>query len=211
MWGSQPGDGRQRRPALLAFDLMDTLVTDPYRQAHEAGTGLTWAKFEVARPDGEYHRLERGETDESAYWSSLRRSGIPVDVERFHAARKAGYSWLPGMRELLRDCCAQTRTVIASNYPPWIEDVFPSELAEMGVRVHASWRLGDRKPRAAFYSALAAAEGVTVDQILLVDDNAENIDGIGRLGGLGVLMTGASQVRLVLARLGLDTGEATRE
>jgi HAD superfamily hydrolase (TIGR01509 family) len=187
---------------IIAFDLMQTLLTDPYRDAHEAATGLSWAEFEGRRPDGVYHSLELGEIAESKYWQALRDAGIAVDAERFHRTRRAGYRWLPGMRELLVDCAAHGRVVVASNYPVWIDDVKPGAFGAQGVHVHASCRLGARKPDARFFAALAGCEGVTVRELVLVDDVAANVEGIERAGGTGIAMTGADPVRDALVRLG---------
>jgi HAD superfamily hydrolase (TIGR01509 family) len=197
-----PTRDRRDRRMIVVFDLMQTLVTDPYRAAHEAATGLSWAEFEARRPDGVYHSLERGEIAESEYWQALRDAGIVVDVERFHRTRRAGYRWLPGMRELLAECAGHGPVVVASNYPVWIDDVQAPAFAAQGVRVHASCRLGVRKPDISFFVALAEREGVSVGDLVLVDDAPVNVEGIERAGGAGVTMTGAGPVRDRLVRLG---------
>lgn len=192
---------------IVAWDLMQTLVTDPFREAHEAGTGLSWEQFESRRPNGSYHRLERGEIIEEQYWADLRAHGVDVDVDRFHATRRDGYRWLPGMRKLLRECATAVITVVASNYPDWIADVFPDEFARLGVRCHASWQFGCRKPDPEFFAALAAAEGVPVNELALVDDREENVAELRRLGGRGIHMDSAAGVAAQLRAFGVLTAD----
>lgn len=184
---------------IVAFDLMQTLLTDPYREAHEAATGLTWAQFEERRPEGIYHSLERGEIEEEIYWRELRATGLEVDPARFHATRRGGYRWLPGMRELLAECAGYGTVVVASNYPRWIDDVEAESFAALGVRVYASCQFGVRKPDRRFFAALAASEGVTAADLVLVDDAPANVAG---LADAGILMTGADEVRARLRAIG---------
>ena len=62
---ARQGSARGRGSApVLVFDVMDTLLTDPYREAHKAATGRGFAEFESLRPEGVYHAFERGEIGE---------------------------------------------------------------------------------------------------------------------------------------------------
>jgi HAD superfamily hydrolase (TIGR01509 family) len=186
---------------LVAFDLMDTLLVDPYRAAHEAATGLTFEEFETRRPDGVYHALERGEIAEDEYWRRLAECGIAVSAETFHDVRRRGYAWLLGMRELLADCALLHRVVVASNYPDWIEDVRRDHLGD--VACYVSYRCGVRKPDPAFFTALCATFGVPVRDLVLVDDKDENCAAVRALGGRAVTFTGAGAARAALAGYGV--------
>ncbi|MEU8927111.1 HAD-IA family hydrolase [Kitasatospora sp. NPDC048545] len=194
---------------LIVFDLMDTLLTDPYRQAHEAASGLGFAEFDSLRPPGAYHRLERGEISEGEYWRSIRESGIAFDVDVFHTVRRQGYRWLPGMRELVADCAAVYRTVVGSNYPDWITEIGRDFLTGLGVDVYASYRFGVRKPSADFFLMLCEQSGVTPEELVLVDDKPGNTAAVLALGGRGITFTSAPQARELLGLAG-ETPRACR-
>ena len=186
---------------------MNTLLADPYREAHEDATGLTFEAFEAIRPDGVYYALERSEIDEPTYWEALRAAGISVDVERFHATRRDGYRWLPGMRELLLEAASRHRVVLASNYPaPWIADVRARFFRGIGVELCGSCDLGVRKPSPDFYARLASRYGLLPDTTVLVDDSAANVEGALSAGWRGVEFRGAAATREALRALGALAG-----
>jgi HAD superfamily hydrolase (TIGR01509 family) len=180
---------------LIAFDLMDTLVTDPYRVATEAATGMTFARFEELRPPGVYFRLERGEIEEELYWDSLRQHGVPVQTDVFHATRRAGYCPIPGMAQLLADCRRVARVVIASNYPVWIEEVMCDVLGWPDLPCYASYTCGVRKPSPLFFEGLCQAYGVAPSELVLVDDKNVNVTAVHRIGGTGILFRSAAGTR----------------
>ncbi|TWF90166.1 putative hydrolase of the HAD superfamily [Kitasatospora viridis] len=196
---------------LIVFDLMGTLLTDPYQQAHEAASGRTFAQFDRDRPPGVYHRLERGEIPEEAYWRSLREAGIAFNVELFHRVRREGYGWLPGMRELVVECAAAHRTVVGSNYPDWIAEVGRDFLADLGVEVFASHQFGVRKPEAAFFELLCERTGSSLRELVLIDDKQRNVEAVTALGGLGIHFVSARNTTERLRANGLlVTGMAER-
>ncbi|MGW7032376.1 HAD-IA family hydrolase [Streptomyces xanthophaeus] len=191
---------------IIAFDLMDTLVSDPYRSAHEQAFGITYEEFEQRRPEGLYHRLERGEMEEEAYWAALRDAGLSFDTSVFHRARRSGYAWLEGMRELVAECAAVHRTVIASNYPSWIEEIARDVLDGTGLDIYASYRFGVRKPSERFFHLLCEKTGVEPRDLVLIDDTRANTDALAGLGGLGIPFESADATRQQLRRSGLLTG-----
>jgi HAD superfamily hydrolase (TIGR01509 family) len=192
---------------VVAYDVMDTLLHDPYREAHEAATGLSFETFEAIRPEGTYHALERSEIDESTYWEALRDAGIPVDVGRFHAIRRVGYRWLPGMRELLRETAARHRVILASNYPAaWIAEVHGRFFHGIHVELCGSCHLGIRKPSREFFDRMVDRFGLEPTTTVLVDDSAPNIEGAVAAGWHGVRHRDAWGTREALRALGIHLG-----
>ncbi|MFT5224025.1 MAG: putative hydrolase of the HAD superfamily [Glaciecola sp.] len=111
---------------------------------------------------------------------------------------------MAGMRELLRDVrAADVITLIASNYPTWIEDIEHTVIANVADHLVVSCRIGERKPDAAFYTQVAATAGVPTDAITFVDDRAKNVEGAEATGMVGILFETADQVRADLENLGL--------
>lgn len=194
---------------VLVFDLMDTLVTDPYREAHEAGTGMSFLSFEQRRPGGVYHALERADISELAYWEALRAAGIEIDPERFHAARRTGYAWKPGMRRILEQATALHRVLIATNYPAgWIDDIQHRFLSRFRLEVCASCRLGVRKPSRRFYEAMAERFGLRPGTTILIDDSSDNVAGALAAGWLAVQFRSAHETGTALKEFGMLLGDA---
>lgn len=187
---------------IIVFDLMDTLLTDPYLDAHEKATGMAFAEFERFRPPGLYHAMERGEVPETAYWEGLRKAGVDCDTALFHQVRRDGYRWLDGMEDLAAECAAARRTVIGSNYPDWIVEVGRDFLLGLDIEIFASYQFGVRKPSEAFFERLCDRVGATPGELVLVDDKAENTATVARLGGVGITFVSARETRRQLIRAG---------
>jgi len=182
---------------------MDTLIRDPYREAYEAATGLTFEDFEAKRPPDIYYALERGEIDEDRYWRELRRAGISIDVVSFHLARVRGYRWLPGMRKILVELAARTPLVIASNYPKWISDIKQGFLKGLSVDVCSSYELGVRKPAVEFFEKLCLRYRLEPSETVLVDDSLETVSNACGYGLKAIHYTDSDNLRHALTPLGL--------
>ena len=199
-----PGRARSEGVAVVAFDLMDTLVRDPFREALTAATGVE-LKDLFARRDAEvYPAFERGEIDEATYWASYPRAGIDVDPDRFHEVRRAGTTWLPGMRQLLAEVRAcDLGVVVASNYPHWLAEHAEGMLAGLVDDVIGSYQLGARKPDPRFYERLLARLGAPPACVAFVDDREANLEGAAVVGLPPVAAGPVDDVREQLRRLGV--------
>ncbi len=187
----------------VAFDVMDTLLSDPFREALFAATGLELAELARRRDPALYPAFERGELTEADYWAHHATLGVEVDPEAFHRVRRAGTRWLEGMRELLLELEGRVLRVAASNYPVWIEELAAGPLAGVTDRVLASHHLGARKPDAAFYRALLERVDLDASVVAFVDDREENVVGATAVGMPAHHFTGASALRGWLAELGV--------
>ncbi len=208
----------------MLFDLMDTVLRDPYREAIEAGTGLplaealplrdprSWPEFEVAAIDeAEFARrffgAARGETREAAPTEASAPSAPSApafDLAAFHRARREGYAFLPGVRPLLEALRGRVRTFVASNYPIWIEEVrITHQLDALFDGVYASHHFRVRKPSRAFYERLLEAIALPAEDCLFVDDRAANCEGAARLGMRTHVFVDAETLRAALIAEGL--------
>ena len=166
----------------VAFDVMDTLLTDPFREALHAATGLTVDQI-VARRDPQVHpAFERGEIDEHDYWRAFAASGISADRETFHRVRRERTRWLPGMPALLDELDGQVVRAAATNYPVWIDELTTGPLAGRIEVVVASCHVGIRKPEPGFYEAVLARLGLAAEQVLFVDDRRTNVEAAAAVG-----------------------------
>ena len=201
----------------VAFDVMDTLLTDPFRAALEAATGLSLQQLMTRRDPEVYPAFERGEISESAYWHHHAALGVEVDPAAFHAVRRTGTRWLPGMEHLLDELEGVVLRVGASNYPVWIEELIEGPLAGRLDRVLASCHLGARKPDQAFYDRLLARLGLPAAEVAFVDDREVNVVAAREVGMAAHLVAGegvsaALGIRGHLADLGVPiTREAVAD
>jgi HAD superfamily hydrolase (TIGR01509 family) len=187
----------------IAFDLMDTVVRDPFREALEAATALDLEEL-LARRDPEiYPAFERGEIDEDAYWAHYDRAGIAVDPERFHRVRRAGTRWLPGMPELLDDLDGVVLRATASNYSHWVEELAEDLLGGRFDRIIASCHLGVRKPDREFYLAVLERLDLAPAEVGFVDDRDVNVAAARRTGMPAHRYEGTERLRDWLTELGV--------
>jgi FMN hydrolase / 5-amino-6-(5-phospho-D-ribitylamino)uracil phosphatase len=187
----------------VAFDVMDTLLTDPFRQALAAATGLELGEVLERRPAGAYPAFERGEIDEDAYWAAYATVGIEADRDTFHRVRVANLAWIPGMREVVDDLEALVLRTTASNYPVWIEELAAGPLAGRFDLVLASHHLGIRKPEAGFYERLTARLALPSGSIAFVDDRPVNVEAARPPGLPAHLFEDATGLRTWLRELGV--------
>jgi len=187
----------------IAFDVMDTLLSDPFREALLAATGLELAELARRRDPAVYPAFERGELTEAEYWDHHTALGVAIDPDAFHRVRRAGTQWLDGMRELLLELEGRVLRVTASNYPVWIEELAVGPLAGVTDQVLASHHLGARKPDPAFYLELLARVDLEPAEVAFVDDREENVAGALAVGMPSHRFAGAAPLRAWLDELGV--------
>lgn len=170
-----------RRP-VVALDLMDTVLVDPFREALHAATGLTPREIFARRNPASYPAFERGELSEEDYWQAFRDAGIAFDADAFHATRRSGYRWIDGMRELIDHLRPHAAVVAASNYPHWVRELEDDLLAGCFEHVHVSYRVGARKPDPAFFTALLDEVEAEPHEVFFVDDREVNVEGAREVG-----------------------------
>jgi HAD superfamily hydrolase (TIGR01509 family) len=188
---------------VAAFDLMDTVVRDPYRDALRAATGLQLDELFARRPPRLYPAFERDELTEDEYWAGFVEHGIEVDPAAFHQTRLAGTTWLAGMAELLDDLEGRVVRATASNYPRWVDDLGRTLLAGRFERVVASCHLGARKPDVRFFHALLEALECAPHEVVFVDDREENVDAARAVGLPAHRFRDAASTRAFLAGQGV--------
>jgi FMN hydrolase / 5-amino-6-(5-phospho-D-ribitylamino)uracil phosphatase len=160
---------------VVLFDVMDTVLVDPFRQALRACTPLSLEELFARRDADLWPAFERGELDEAGYWAGWEAAGLPHDPEAFHAARRAGTRWIDGMPELLDALAGVVERVTASNYPVWIEELADEHLEGRFERILASHHLGARKPEPVFFERLLERIGAEPDEAVFVDDREVNV------------------------------------
>lgn len=195
---------------VVCFDLMDTLVVDPFREALEAGTGMPLAELLARRDPHAWPAFESGQISEAEFVERV-VPGVAFDHEAFTRTRREGYALVPGMRGLLDELEGGVTRWVASNYPEWIEEVLHRfGLVERVDGVTVSCREGVCKPDPAFFERLVAQVGHPPHHCLLVDDRPSNCAAAERAGLRAHHFAGAAGLRRRLQAEGVIRPGRTR-
>jgi len=197
---------RLPRPVLL-FDVMDTLVHEPFHREMPAFFGMTLGELIAAKHPGAWVEFELGRMSEAEFLRGFFADGRAFDHAGFKRVVVEAYRWLPGMEALLGELAARGERIYAlSNYPSWYHEIE----ARLGLSRYLAWSFvscdtGVRKPDERAFTGAAARLGVEPNACLLVDDREPNCAAARRTGMDAVRFTGAADLALALARRGLLT------
>ena len=188
---------------LLALDLMDTLVVDPYREALVAATGMSLEALAPLRNEESWHDFELGRIDERTYAERfLPADAGGFDIERYKRELHRRYAWVPGMERLAIRAATRVPIHILSNYPAWYEEVRARfGLDRFASGHHPSYLLRARKPAPAYFRQALLRIGIEPSAVLFVDDRASNVDAARDAGMRAVLFEGAEALEETLRRL----------
>ena len=200
------GGAAAARVRAVAFDLMDTVLTDPFREALTAAAGSSLEEVRARRDPAVYPAFERGELTEAQFWQHHRDVGLEVDPAAFHRIRRQRTRFLPGMAELLDELAGRVVRATASNYPIWIEELADGVLDGRFEFVLASHHLGARKPDPGFYRRLLQRLGLGPDEVLFVDDRAVNVEGAREVGLAAHRFVDVVELRVWLGQQGVSLG-----
>jgi len=194
----------ERRPIVL-FDVMDTLVHEPFFAEMPAFFGLSLEELQAVKHPTAWIEFELGAASEEQFLACFFRDGRAFDRAAFLDSVRASYRWLPGMEELLAALAARGLEVHAlSNYPEWYrmieERLTLSRYLEWSF---VSCRTGVRKPDPRAFLGAAASLGVAPGECLLIDDRERNCAAARALGMQALRFTSAQDLRPELARRGL--------
>jgi len=190
------------------FDVMDTLVRDPFRTTMPAFFGLSFAELLAAKHPTAWIDFELGRLSHEEFCASFFTDGRPVDADGLLAAMREAYEWLPGQEALLaRAVAAGFSCHAASNYPCWHATVEE----RLGLSRHLRWtavscypHIAARKPSPAFFAAAAAAAGAgSSSELLLIDDVLANCEGARSAGWQAIHFSSSEQLEAELAELGV--------
>ena len=184
---------------VILFDLMDTLVKEPYHTVvkHLFSDAKMKTEFFHWKNRENFHSFERGEISEREHFKNFYLDSTPKDaLQRLPKPEKVkkvlfqNIQYRAGMEELLSELQSngRVRTGIASNYSEW-HSIFLERLPCLAKCdfLFFSCEIGHRKPEAAYYamiseSLLHAQVIQTTSEILFLDDRQINLDGANKAG-----------------------------
>jgi HAD superfamily hydrolase (TIGR01509 family) len=202
---SMPHPRARALPALL-FDVMGTLVYDPFYEALPAFFGLSLAELIEQKHPTTWVEFELGAIDESTALARMFRDGRGVDRQALRAMLRRTYRFLPGTQKLLGDLRSLGATMhVLSNYPVWyriIED-------ELRLSRYLPWSFvschtGVRKPAPEAFLGPARQLGRAPAELVLIDDQPDNCAAAAALGLDVIHFVGAAELRSELIRRGFQ-------
>ncbi|KAG8467149.1 hypothetical protein KFE25_000465 [Diacronema lutheri] len=188
---------------LVLFDVMDTLVVDPFFQGmHKTVFGCESMQQLFALKDpATFVAFETGAITEAECADRYFLDRRPVDAALVRAHLRDSYRWVAGMRELCDDLHRLgVPMALCSNYPkPWAALVEET----MQLSAYARWaavsgETGHRKPAPQAYKAALATLGRRGTDVVFVDDSRANCDGARALGIEAIQFESAAALRAVL-------------
>ena len=181
---------------VVLFDLMDTLVEDPYHRMFS--TGFPLKQFLRWKDRESFVEFERGEISEAEFFRRYYRAETPDDLlailpnprkikkEMFRFIRP-----IDGVFELARDLCLRPGVAvgIASNYSEWYGHILKLQggLLDFSSYLFFSCELGARKPDREYYTRIEHALRTrrvisSSHEILFIDDRVANVEGAAAAG-----------------------------
>lgn len=202
--GSDEGADQRAVPVLL-FDVMGTLVHDPFYQELPAFFGLTFEQLIADKHPTTWMEFETGRIDEATALARMFQDGRPVDQAGLRAMLRRTYRWLDGMESLLAELAVRGQPMhVLSNYPVWYRLIEEA----LGLSRYLPWTFvschtGVRKPAPEAFLGPVRQLGLQPAELMLIDDQPANCQAASRHGLAAVLFRGAQPLRAALRDRGL--------
>ncbi|KNA16317.1 hypothetical protein SOVF_090270 [Spinacia oleracea] len=196
----------ERKLPILLFDVMDTLVRDPFYHDIPDFFGMSMKELMECKHPTAWSEFEKGLIDEDELAKKFFKDGRHLDVEGLKDCMKRGYSYLDGIEDLLHALKLNNYEMHAfTNYPVWyqlIED-------KLKLSTYLSWTFcscatGKLKPDPDFYSEAFRHLQVEPESCIFVDDRIKNVEGAVSVGMVGLQFKGADELRQDLSLLGIN-------
>jgi FMN phosphatase YigB (HAD superfamily) len=190
---------KERTPALL-FDVMDTLVVDPFHRAIPAYFGLTLDDFLAQKHPTAWVEFELGELGGEEYAAKMFSDGRGVDWQDFSAHVRNSYRWVDGMRELVEELFdAGIEMHALSNYPILYRLIDEAlDLSRWVKLTFVSCETRIRKPNPEAYLRAARILDREPSECLFIDDRKSNCAAAEAVGMPSLVFTDAVALRAQL-------------
>jgi HAD superfamily hydrolase (TIGR01509 family) len=192
-------------PDVVLFDVMGTLVHDPFFKEMPEFFGLSLRELIDAKHPNAWVRFEHGELTPEELLVTFFADRRAFDHAAFVEMLRGSYRWLDGIEPILRALAERDVAMhTLSNYPCWYRLIEESvELSRYVAWTFVSCETGLRKPDEEAYRHAARTLGVDPERCLFVDDREVNCAGARAIGMDSIVFADASQLRRELERRSL--------
>ncbi|WCJ34709.1 Haloacid dehalogenase-like hydrolase (HAD) superfamily protein [Euphorbia peplus] len=194
-----------RKLPVLLFDIMDTIVTDPFYHHVAPFFGMSFEELLQSKHPTAWIEFEEGKIDETELSQKFFKDGRPFDLEGLKDCMKRRYSYIDGIEELLNDLKQNEYEMHAfTNYPIWYQMIEE----KLKISAYLSWTFcscisGKRKPEPAFYQEVLRHLKVDPKNCFFVDDRLKNVEAANELGIVGIHFKNADSLRRDLLQMGI--------
>ncbi|EES17979.1 hypothetical protein BDA96_09G099400 [Sorghum bicolor] len=203
--GSKAAAGPRKLPVLL-FDVMDTLVRDPFYHRIPAFFQMSMKELLESKHPTAWSEFEKGLIDENELAKKFFNDGRSFDLEGLKECMVRAYEYIDGIEDIL--CCLKKNNYemhAFTNYPVWyqlIEDKL--KLSKYLSWTFCSCKTGKRKPSPEFY--LQALDQLNVDpaSCIFIDDRMLNVEAALSVGMIGLQFKSAKALQEDLCALGVE-------
>ncbi|KAI3459157.1 hypothetical protein Pfo_015820 [Paulownia fortunei] len=162
-----------RKLPILLFDIMDTIVRDPFYHDVPAFFGMSMKELLECKHPTAWIEFEKGLINEMELARIFFKDGRPIDLQGLKSCMRRGYSYIEGVKELLIDLKKNGYEMHTStNYPIWYEIIEE----KLKLSTYLSWTfcsclMGKRKPDPDFYMDILKHLKVEPARCIFVDDS----------------------------------------
>jgi putative hydrolase of the HAD superfamily len=197
---------------LLVFDLMDTVIVDPFYREVPVYLGTSLEELIQVKHPTSWIEFETGLTDEMSFLTRFYREDTGLKLacpEEFKQIFFSAYRFVDGIETLLATLRANDQKLwVLSNYSNWVLQARALlQLDRFFEGYCVSCDTGHRKPSPGAYRALMASTGAA--QHLLIDDRPANVEGALQAGMDAILFTDTDALRRQLHSRGILEGQMT--
>ncbi|KAL6586813.1 Flavin mononucleotide hydrolase 1, chloroplatic [Orobanche minor] len=198
--------GIRKLPVLL-FDIMDTIVRDPFYHDIPAFFGMSMKELLECKHPTAWVEFEKGLISEMELARIFFKDGRPFDLEGLKSCMRRGYSYIQGFEELLIDLKKNGYEMHSStNYPIWYEIIEE----KLKLSTYLSWTfcsclMGKRKPDPDFYIDIVKHLNVEPSCCIFLDDRMRNVEAAVDAGFKGIQFKNVELLRKDLSRLGVKS------
>ncbi|MSP73624.1 MAG: hypothetical protein EXR76_15925 [Myxococcales bacterium] len=166
------------RRRVLLWDVMDTLVVDPFREVMPTFFGMDLNALGALMSRKAWPAFERGEIDEATYFATAFIDQRTFDGPAFREAMVDAYRLIPGVETLLAELTDRGVPMFGfSNYSSWYLRLDERmELSRFLDWQLVSCRTGLRKPDALSYRRAVNVAAAAPEDCLFIDDREVNVE-----------------------------------
>nr|ADE77071.1 unknown [Picea sitchensis] len=197
-----------RKLPILLFDVMDTIVRDPFYEDVPFFFGLSMKELLGVKHPTAWIEFEKGIITEEELAIKFFSDGRAFDFDGLKQCMSNGYAYLDGIEDILRRLKLNGYEMHAfTNYPCWylmIEE-------KLKLSTYLSWTFsscetGKRKPEIEAYLEVSKHLGVPPSSCLFIDDRLANVEVASKLGMAGILFKNAYKLEQDLISRGIEAG-----
>ncbi|XP_042034560.1 flavin mononucleotide hydrolase 1, chloroplatic-like [Salvia splendens] len=194
-----------RRLPVLLFDIMDTIVRDPFYHHIPAFFGMSMEELLECKHPTAWVEFEKGLINEVELAQKFFKDGRPFDLEGLKSCMRRAYAYIEGVEELLIDLKNNGYEMHTStNYPIWYEIIEEKlKLSSYLSWTFCSCTMGKRKPDPDFYMDMLKHLKVEPTSCIFIDDRMKNVEAALHAGFNGIHFKTADSLRKDLSDLGV--------